>query len=192
MIADWRAQFVSPTLPFLIVQIPNYGAAPTAPTASGWADVREAQRLAVKDDIHTALTVNIDIGDPKSLHPTNKQELGRRLAVAAQAIVYGVNIPPSGPQVASAVKSGNNVVVHFARFAGDLVGLSGVNGFELCGGAQASCRWAPAAIKGDDIVLGNAGAATRVRYCWGDAPVCTLYDTSGLPAGPFEQKITAR
>jgi sialate O-acetylesterase len=154
--------------------------------------VREAQRLAVKDDIHTALTVNIDIGDPKSLHPTNKQELGRRLAVAAQDIVYGQNVPPSGPQVERAVKSGNSIIVHLVRFSGNLIGLSGVNGFELCGATQASCRWAPAFIKGDDIVLENAGTATRVRYCWGDAPVCTLYDTSGLPAGPFEQKITAR
>jgi sialate O-acetylesterase len=193
MMADWRAQFVNPTLPFLIAQIPNYGAAPTSPTASGWSDVREAQRLAVlDDDSHSALTVNIDIGDPKSLHPTNKQELGRRLAVAAQLAVYRMNVPSSGPQVASAVRSGNNVTVHFARFTGELLGLSGVNGFELCGATQASCRWAPARIKGDDIVLENAGPATRVRYCWGDAPVCTLYDSSGLPAGPFEQKITAR
>ena len=78
------------------------------------------------------------------------------------------------------------------NFTGKLVGLSGVNGFELCGGAQASCRFAPAQIKGDDVVLANAGIATRVRYCWGDAPVCTLYDSSGLPAGPFEMKIGAK
>jgi len=193
MMADWRTQFVNPTLPFLVVQLPNYGAAPTTPTASGWADVREAQRLSVlDDDNHSALTVNIDIGDPKSLHPTNKQELGRRLAVAAQLAVYRMNVPPSGPQVASAVKSGGNIVVHFARFAGNLLGLSGVNGFELCGATQASCRWAPAEIRGDDVVLRDAGNATRVRYCWGDSPVCTLYDSTGLPAGPFEQKIAAK
>jgi sialate O-acetylesterase len=193
MMADWRAQFRNPTLPFLVVQIPNYGAAPTAPTDAYWADVREAQRLAVlDDDNHSALTVNIDIGDAKNLHPTNKQELGRRLALAAQFAVYRQNTPPSGPQVASAVKSGGTVIIHFARFAGKLLGLSGVNGFELCGATQVSCRWALAEIKGDDVVLRDAGTATRVRYCWGESPVCTLYDSTGLPAGPFEQKITAK
>lgn len=193
MMADWRRQFVNPTLPFLVVQIPNYGAAPTAPTEAYWADVREAQRLAVlDDDNHSALTVNIDIGDAKNLHPTNKQELGRRLAVAAQLPVYHVDVPSSGPQVASAVKSGNTIAVHFARFAGNLLGLSGINGFELCGATQASCRRALAEIKDDDVVLRDAGNATRVRYCWGESPVCTLYDSTGLPAGPFEQKITAK
>ena len=193
MMADWRAQFRNPTLPFMVVQIPNYGAAPVAPTQAYWADVREAQRLAVlDDDNHSALTVNIDIGDARNLHPTNKQELGRRLALAAQFAAYRTNGQPSGPQVAGAVKSGNIVAVHFVRFAGNLLGLSGVNGFELCGGTQASCRWALAEIKGDDIVLRDAGNATRVRYCWGESPVCTLYDSTGLPAGPFEQKITAK
>ena len=51
--------------------------------------MREAQRLAVKDDAHAALTVTVDIGDPASLHPTNKQEVGRRLAIAARHVAYG-------------------------------------------------------------------------------------------------------
>jgi sialate O-acetylesterase len=193
MMGDWRALFRAPTLPFLVVQLPNYGPAPTAPTASYWSDVREAQRLGVlDDDNHSALTVNVDIGDAKNLHPTNKQELGRRLAQAARLVAYRENVPPSGPQVERAVKSGSSVSVHFARFTGNLVGLSGVNGFELCGTTQASCRWAPAEIRGDNVILANAGNATRVRYCWGDSPVCTLYDTSGLPAGPFEVTIGAK
>jgi sialate O-acetylesterase len=189
MMADWRRQFENPALPFLIVQIPNYGVIPGAPMASGWSDVREAQRLAVKDDAHAALTVNIDIGDATSLHPGNKQEVGRRLAIAARHIVYGEAIPPSGPEVAGATRGGNSVTVRFSGINGRLTGRSGVNGFELCGATQASCRFAHGDIKGDSVVLANAGSATRVRYCWGDSPVCTLYDTSGLPAGPFEAKI---
>jgi sialate O-acetylesterase len=192
MMGDWRAQFRDPALPFLVVQLPNYGNIPTAPTANYWSDVREAQRLGVKDDPRAALTVNIDIGDARNLHPTNKQELGRRLALAARSLAYGESMPPGGPQVTSAVKQGSGVVVRFGNFSGDLMGLSGINGFELCGKTQASCRWAHADIKGDTVVLANAGAATRVRYCWGESPVCTLYDSTGLPAGPFEQAIAAK
>jgi sialate O-acetylesterase len=59
------------------------------------------------------------------------------------------------------------------------------NAFELCDAA--SCRWATATLAGDHVTL--AGTGTRVRYCWGDSPVCTLSDGSGLPAGPFELTI---
>ena len=62
-------------------------------------------------------------------------------------------------------------------------------GFELCGTTQASCRWAEARVDGNSVVLVNAANATRVRYAWGDSPVSSLYDDSGLPAGPFEVTI---
>ena len=192
MMGDWRTQFRNPVMPFLIVQIPNYGDIPSAPTSSYWADVREGQRLGVKDDKYAALTVNVDIGDPASLHPTNKQEVGRRLAIAARHVVYGEPIAPSGPEVAGVARNGDGVTVRFNGINGKLMGRSGVNGFELCGATQASCRWAAASISGNSVTLANAGSATRVRYCWGDAPVCTLYDTSGLPAGPFDQTIAAK
>jgi len=192
MMGDWRAQFRNPTMPFLIVQIPNYGNIPAKPTANYWSDVREAQRLGVKDDKYAALTVNIDIGEATNLHPTNKQEVGRRLAIAARHVVYGEPIAPSGPEVAGAARSGDSVTVRFSGITGKLVGRSGVNGFELCGATQASCRWAAASISGSSVTLANAGNATRVRYCWGESPVCTLYDTSGLPAGPFETRIAGK
>jgi sialate O-acetylesterase len=63
------------------------------------------------------------------------------------------------------------------------------SGFELCGPTQATCRWADARVDGATVVLSNASNATRVRYCWGESPVCTLGDGSGLPAGPFEAVI---
>ena len=98
MIADWRKQFGA-SLPFLIVQIPDYGPTPTEPTESLWSNVREAQRRAADADAHAALIVTIDIGDPKLLHPANKQEIGRRLSIAARHLLYGEPIAPSGPRV---------------------------------------------------------------------------------------------
>ena len=189
MMADWRRQFEK-ELPFLIVQLPNYGPTPAQPTASVWADVREAQRQAALEDKHAAITVNVDLGDAGNLHPANKQELGGRLAIAARHLIYGERIPPSGPAVAGVTRRGSDVVVAFRDVTGALSGRGGNrSGFELCGASQSSCRWAESRIEGSTVVLPDAGTVTRVRYCWGESPVCTVSDGSGLPAGPFEEAI---
>ena len=190
MMADWRRQFGNPELPFLIVQLPNYGPTPAHPADSVWADVREAQRQAALEDPHSAITVNVDIGDAANLHPPNKAELGRRLAIAARSLIYGERIPPSGPVVAGVLRRKSDVVVAFRDVTGTLSSRGDTaNGFEVCGAGPASCRWASSRISGNTVVLPDAGDATRVRYCWGESPVCTLFDGSGLPAGPFEEAI---
>jgi sialate O-acetylesterase len=175
-------------LPFLIVQLANFGQPPSGPTESGWAEVREAQRLAALEDGRSAYAVTIDVGDRYDIHPTNKQEVGRRLAHAARKVVYGEGVPPSGPRPVSAERSGDRVLVRFADASGGLVAYSGAPvGFELCGPAPGSCRWVPATLESDVVDLPAAGGpADRVRYCWADSPVCNLYDRSGLPATPFE------
>jgi sialate O-acetylesterase len=186
MMKDWRKQFGA-GLPFLIVQIPNYGPIPTQPGESLWSDVREAQRNLAAADAKAALVVTFDIGDPKNLHPPNKQEIGRRLSIAARHLVYGEALAPSGARVTSARRSGDHVTVSFADVTGSLAAYNGPpNAFELCD--DKSCRWASATLGGSQVTL--SGTGTRVRYCWGDSPVCTLTDGSGLPAGPFEIGIT--
>jgi sialate O-acetylesterase len=187
--ADWRGKFGA-ELPFLIVQLANYGEPPTAPVESGWAEVREAQRLAVANDAHAGLAIAIDIGERYDIHPPNKQEVGRRLARAARRVVYGEQIAPSGPVALSARRNGTNVVVTFGDVADHLIAYSADRpiGFELCTREAGSCRYAEASIEGERVSLDAAAfaAATRVRYCWADSPVCTLFDTARLPAGPFQ------
>lgn len=191
--ADWRLSFGA-QLPFLIVQLANYGPAATAPTASGWASLREAQRLATASDAHAGLAVTIDIGDRYDLHPSNKQEVGRRLARAARRVVYGESIFPSGPAPLTARSERGRIVVTFGDVEGELLayGAQRPNGFELCGADQDSCRYVDASIEGDRVwlELGDRRTPTRVRFGWADSPVCTLYDKSGLPAGPFELPIS--
>jgi sialate O-acetylesterase len=189
LMADWRARFGA-GIAFLVVQLPNFGDVVTAPVASEWSTVRDAQRRAVEKDSRAALAVTIDVGDRNELHPPNKQEVGRRLARAARAVAYGEPISPSGPRVVSASRDAGGVAVAFRDIEGVLVTHSASQpiGFELCGVDQASCRFVSGAIRGDRVVLdpGTLRDATRVRFCWGDAPVCNLYDRSGLPVGPFE------
>ncbi len=192
LMADWRHQFDA-QLPFLIVQLPNYGAPPVKPGESGWADVREAERRAAAADPHAGLAVTIDIGDAHNLHPTNKQDVGRRLARAARHVIYGETLSSSGPVPLRATRAGAQVAVEFGDVERGLVAYSHDTpiGFELCGDAAGTCRFAESHIEGARVLLEIADAAppTRVRYCWADSPVCTLFDLSGLPAGPFELKI---
>jgi sialate O-acetylesterase len=192
LMADWRREFGAP-LPFLIVELPNFGAPAAAPAASDWANLREAQRRAVADDAHAALAVTIDVGDAHELHPPNKQAVGARLARAARHLVYGEPKPASGPVPLGARPDNGQIVISFGGVDGALVAYSAKRptGFELCGDAQSSCRFVDAAIQSDRVLLDPADAVspTRVRFCWGDAPVCNLFDGSGLPAGPFEIRI---
>ncbi|MGB6306403.1 MAG: sialate O-acetylesterase, partial [Steroidobacteraceae bacterium] len=192
LMADWRSQFGAQT-PFLIVQLPNFGPPPVAPGESGWAAVREAQRQAAANDPHAGLAVTIDLGEVHNLHPTNKQDVGIRLARAARRVIYGEAISASGPVPLSAVRSGAEIAVQFGGIERGLAAYSHDSpiGFELCGDSPGTCRFAESRIEGSRVLLSAAGAAepTRVRYCWADSPVCTLFDLSGLPVGPFELRI---
>jgi sialate O-acetylesterase len=192
LMIDWRKKFGA-ELPFLIVELPNFGAPPLAPAASGWASLREAQRRAVAGDAHAALVVAIDVGDRRELHPPNKQEVGRRLARAARRLVYGAPMSASGPVPLTARRDNAHIAVSFNEVDGALIAYSATRptGFELCGDDQVSCRFVDSSIQGNRVLLDPADMPmpTRVRFCWGDAPICNLYDRSGLPAGPFEIPI---
>ena len=101
--------------------------------------------------------------------------------------------PPSGPRPLSATRAGERVIVRFGDVDGALVAYSarGPIAFELCSADGTACRFVDARIDGDTVTLDAAGgAAGRVRYCWGDSPVCNLYDGAGLPAVPFELPVT--
>ncbi|HTU11364.1 MAG TPA: sialate O-acetylesterase [Allosphingosinicella sp.] len=189
----WRRQFGRPDLPFLIVGLANYGPFATAPAESGWADLREQQRRAVARDPHAALVVAMDLGERLDIHPGNKQEVGRRLARAAQALAYGAHAP-AGPQVVRARRDGTGVIVEFSGLTGALRTWSGtvVLALELCGAEAGSCRYVEGRVDGRNVrIAGDGRPATRVRHAWADSPVTNLYDDAPLPVGPFEVPIGA-
>lgn len=189
LMSSWRAQLGS-DLPFVIVQLPGFGPAPTAPVESGWSDVRDAQRRAVAGDPHAALTVTIDLGERDDIHPTNKRDVGVRIARAMRRVAYGETIAPTGPAVRSATLEPGRVVVSFRDVEGRLATYSSSHaiGFELCGAAAGTCRFASGTVEADRVVIPTDGGPppARLRFCWGGSPVCNLSDGSGLPAGPFE------
>jgi sialate O-acetylesterase len=186
--ADWRKQFRKPDLPFLIVGLAGFGKPVPAPHESGWAEVINDQRLAVQEDRRSALVSAIDIGSWRDIHPSDKQEVGHRLALAAQSLAYGGG-GKIGPMPISATRLGNAVRVTFTK---PLQALSDARpiGFELCGAAAGSCRFSDARVNGNTVeIAGDGQLVTRVRYAWADYPIVNLYDQDLLPAPVFELPV---
>jgi sialate O-acetylesterase len=190
MIRGWRAAWNDPKLPFLFVQLPNYedaGAPKTPLGESAWADLREAQAHAIREP-RTAMAVTLDIGEAKDIHPREKQEVGRRLALLALKMVYGRDVIAFGPAFAHAVRDGAAIKVRFLNVAGGLTTGDGAppKGF-LIAGADRVWKAAEARIEGSTVIVSHAEIPepVAVRYGWGNDPGATLRNQADLPAAPF-------
>ncbi|HOX08297.1 MAG TPA: sialate O-acetylesterase [Planctomycetota bacterium] len=181
MIRDWRRAWGGKPRPFLFVQLANYVSVGT------WAGLREAQTMALAEPA-TGMAVAIDIGDPEDIHPRNKQEVGRRLALAAEHVAYGKELVYSGPLYRSHNVEGAAIRVKFDHVGGGLKAKGGesLKGFTLAG-ADRKFAAAEARIDGSDVVVSVQGVTkpAAVRYAWTDNPTCNLYNKEGLPASPF-------
>lgn len=186
MIKAWREKFASGEFPFLFVQLANYMARHEQPTDSNWARLREAQTQTLQLP-HTGMAVAIDIGEEKDIHPKNKQEVGRRLALSALATVYFKDREFSGPLYAGAQEEEGRIRLSFRHAEG----LKAKDGGELKGfaiaGDDKKFVWAKAEIQGDHIIVSSPDVKEpkAVRYAWADNPECNLINGADLPASPF-------
>ena len=190
LVADWRRWFEAPDAPFLVVQLADFGPRQSQPAESGWAGVRDVQRRVAAADPKVGLASAVDIGDIYDIHPANKQQIGHRLAMQARKLAYGeTGLIAAGPAPLSATRTAGAVVVRLDQAAVVQADVRPV-GFELCD-AGGACRFADAALAGDQVILAvPAGfAPVKVRYAWADSPVLNLYGATGLPATPFELTI---
>lgn len=190
MITDWRSKWGIGDFPFLIVQLANYKQPVTIPSESQWAELREAQASAL-DLPNTAIACAIDIGEANDIHPKNKEDVGRRLALAARSVAYGQDITYSGPVVKDVVFGQEEITVTFEHVGS---GLTTGRQNELLGGfaiadESRQFRWASARIESDNsvvVVVPESFDVVSVRYAWGDNPLeANLYNIEGLPALPF-------
>jgi sialate O-acetylesterase len=184
LIQDWRRAWGEGDFLFLFVQLPNIDQNYTRPSA--WAELREAQAMALSLP-QTGMAVTIDIGDPKDVHIRNKQEVGRRLALAAEAIAYGRKVVYSGPMYQSMSVESGSVRLHFRDVDGGLAARGGtLRGFEIAGDERKFVD-AEAKIDGKTVVVSSSAVPlpVAVRYAWADNPACNLFNKSGLPASPF-------
>jgi len=191
LITDWRKQWNQGNFPFLYVQLANIGKTYDSLPAKGGSEAvkREAQlqNLSIPN---TAMAVAIDNADPtdmNNVHPKNKQEIGRRLALAALAMTYGEKIIYSGPIYDKMEISGNNIKLYFKHTGSGLLAKDGdLKGFAIAG-ADKKFVWATAKIEGNTIVVSSpdVSAPVAIRYGWGNNPVTSLYNKENLPASPF-------
>jgi sialate O-acetylesterase len=187
LIGDWRRHWRQDDLQFLFVQLANYMATPQEPAESQWAELREAQTMALRLP-NTGMAVTIDIGEAQDIHPRNKQEVGLRLALSALADVYKVpGVIGSGPLFYEVRREGSALRVIFKHTAGGLVCRgSELKGFAVAG-ADRKFVWAQARIERDTVLVWSPSVPepTAVRYAWADNPIGNLYNAAGLPASPF-------
>ena len=179
MIGDWRGQWNEGSFPFLFVQI--------APYKGMNPEIREAQFLSWKKTPQSAMVVITDHGDANDIHPTEKEPVGSRLALAARALAYNEKIEYSGPVFEKLKIDGPRAVLTFSHAGGGLVAKDGpLKGFAIAG-TDGKFVPAEAVIEGKTVVVTNKDvpAPVAVSYGWANIPDVNLFNSDGLPASPF-------
>jgi sialate O-acetylesterase len=194
LINNWRNLWKQGDLPFLFVQLPNFMEVQYLPSESQWAELRFGQFKSLSVP-NTAMAVTIDAGEWNDIHPLEKRVVGERLALAARKIAYDdKGVVHSGPLLKSAVNEGEKIILEFESIGGGLVIKGGdeLSQFAIAG-KDKKFVWAQAIIENDRVIVRSDEISdpVYVRYAWADNPEgANLYNAEGLPASPFEVKVT--
>jgi len=186
LIKSWRSFLKQGDLPFYFVQLAGFGNDLPNSTDSFRALLREAQQSALKLP-NTGMATAVDIGEASDIHPKNKQEVGRRLALLALTKSYGLELAASGPTFSDIKTERNKLRITFKN----ATGLADKNEAPLEGffvsGTDTTYYPAEAKIEGSTVVLTSPEVTKPIaaRYAWGEAPACDLTNKTGLPALPF-------
>lgn len=188
LITDWRKQW-NQEFPFYFVQLSSYGANQNSNQGSNWAELREAQTMTLRLP-KTGMAVTTDVGNPADIHPTNKQDVGHRLALIALKQDYGQDVNHSSPMFDAVTFDGDKATVTFKHVADGLTvndKYGYLRGFEIAGEDKVF-HYAKAESQGGNVVVShpNVPKPVAVRYGWADAPEdANLFNSEGLPASPF-------
>ena len=181
LVRELRDRFERSEMPFLFVQLAGYGSSPS------WPWMREAQTRVLSEPF-TGMATAIDVGERHDIHPRNKQEVGRRLALVARARVYGVHgLEDSGPVFVRVAFDGPRARVFFSHAHGlRSRNPAGLRGFTLAG-SDGTHHAARAVVERDAVVVTSDAVSEprAVRYAWEDFPEADLENSAGLPAFPF-------
>ncbi len=195
LITSWRGLWKKPDLPFLLVQLPNFMEETTGPQESNWAEMREVQRTTGLNIPNTGMAVTIDIGEWNDIHPLNKKDVGKRLALQARELIYGEKLVSSGPAPSNWKIDNGAVMIDFDNLKSGWKFKDGnkPTGFTISEDGKTFYD-AKAQVLDDNTLkiynheIKNPGV---VRYAWANNPGdANLYNKEDLPAGPFELKIT--
>ena len=190
MINDWRNKWKD-SFPFYFVQLTHWqaGGGTSQNGGSSWAELREAQQKTLRVP-YTGMAVITDIGNTADIHPRNKQDVGKRLALQALSKTYAIKVNAESPAFASmTIKEGRAMLIFNYVYNGwEVKNKYGyINGFEIAGSDQ-KFYYAKAWIDNGKIVVSadKVPDPVAVRYCWSDDPNdVNLFNSEGLPAAPF-------
>jgi len=192
LIKDWRKKFSNGNFPFYLVQLPNFNSINSNSQHGGsdWADLRESQTSALKLP-NTGMVVTIDLGDSTNVHPKDKTELARRLALLALKNTYGQNLGEvASPMIHDVRIEANIVDLRFSNIGTGLIAhdkYGYLKGFEVAGPDQ-KFYYAKAVIEGERVIVSSEKVPNpvAVRYAWSSNPSdANLYNKEGFPASPF-------
>jgi sialate O-acetylesterase len=189
LIQDWRTKFKQGDIPFYFVQLSTFNEFNgNSKAGSKWAELREAQAGTLQVP-NTGMAVTTDIGNAKDIHPTNKQDVGLRLAAIALNNVYDKKQVYSGPQYKSQEIKGNQIILTFESIGSGLATPNNdeLKGFEIAGADQVF-HSAKAIIKDNKIIVSgqNVQNPVAVRYGWADDDTeINLFNKEKFPASPF-------
>jgi sialate O-acetylesterase len=185
MIRDWRARWHEGDFPFLFVQLAPFFAGDSNGVV--WAELREAQLLTSQKVPNTAEAVITDVGEERDIHPKQKEPVGGRLALAAEALAYGKKVEYSGPVYEDMKVEGNKAILSFTHVGGGLEVKGGpLQGFTIAGPDHKFVK-AEAEVRDGKVEVWSKEVEkpTAVRYGWVNFPVVNLFNKEGLPATPF-------
>lgn len=193
LIHSWRKRWNRGDFPFYFVQLANFSERTIEPAESEWAELREAQRLSLSLP-NTGMAVIIDTSVRGDLHPMNKLDVGKRLALLALGDTYGIEFPYPhiSPLFREAALEGSQVRIRFHHAEGGLRTTDGEppSGFTIAG-EDRLFRWADARLEGEDVIVFHPETPKPrfVRYSWANNPAVNLTNTASLPASPFQTKV---
>lgn len=188
MINNWRDLWKNKDMPFYFVQLAGFQTPFNVQPESAWAYLRESQAKALELP-NTGMAVAIDLGNPIDIHPTNKQEVARRLSLIALNRDYGRDCVYAAPECVSVKAEDGKLTL---KFNGVVKPTStALTGF-IIGDKNGKFAYANARLVGDDTVVLSSpliAAPVDVRYNWADYPGGNLYGLTGLPVAPFRKNL---
>ena len=190
LIRDWRNHWNQGEFPFFFVQLASFMKADSLPKESSWAELREAQSMTLSLP-NTGMAVTTDVGDPVNIHPTDKQTVGKRLALSALNITYKQDVLFSGPNYKAMSINGNKITLTFDQTCDGLKikdKYGYVKGFTIAG-EDHKFHWASGKVTGKNTLEVSSPEVllpVAVRFAWANNPDdANLYNSADLPASPF-------
>jgi sialate O-acetylesterase len=191
MIQDWRNKYGHGNLPFLFVQLPIFGSSSENDETSSWAIIREAQSAALSLPA-TGMAAALDLGEWNDLHPLNKKDVGYRLFLAAERVVFENENAPGSSMCRDILLRGNKLFLTFDNCGSSLVAKETPYVSVVTDGKLIRL---PAGIERSDVLSVDITSIKnkkpeKVLYAWADNPKDRqLYNSEGLPVVPFRFAI---